>query len=118
MSRMRRIAWMGAVGLLLGLGCGSEAGPGVGSQCESGDDCERRAGAACIIPWPDGYCTEIACTVGSCPGGARCVRGIEFANVDFDAFCLETCQGEGDCRDGYRCVDVSLPESVCAPGNT
>lgn len=106
------------IALLLAAGCGADDLEGVGQPCREGNDCPLRAASACIVPWPEGYCTEVACTVGSCPSGARCVTGIEFAGVPFDAFCLQTCQTERDCREGYRCVDVSLPEKVCAPGNT
>ena len=112
---MRR-ALLGALFALAG--CGGDTPQGIGRACADGNDCELRSNAACIVPWPEGYCTEVACTVGSCPEGARCVTGIEFPSAPYDAFCLVTCQVEGDCRDGYRCVDVSLPERVCAPGNT
>ncbi len=112
---MRRLVLLFAFGLL---SCGSEHPEGVGAPCTKGNDCDARAAVACVIPWPGGYCTEVSCTVGSCPTGARCVTGIDFDDVAFDAFCLQTCQQQADCRDGYRCVDVSLPERVCAPGAT
>lgn len=110
---MRRLVLV----VLLLMGCG-EAATGVGSRCTDGNECELRSTSACVVSWPDGYCTEFACTVGSCPDGARCVSGITFPGVPFDAFCLDACAVETDCRDGYRCVDVSLPERVCAPGDT
>lgn len=95
--------------------CSGEGGGEVGDPCTDGVDCAYRAGSACILPWPGGYCTEVACTLGSCPTGARCVTGIQFQDVDYESYCLSTCAQEGDCRAGYRCVDVSLPEKVCAP---
>lgn len=87
----------------------------VGDACAVPEDCPERATSACIRGWPDGYCTEFACTLGSCPSGSRCVTGIEFLNVEIREFCLATCDDQRDCRDGYRCADVSLPEKVCAP---
>lgn len=112
----------GGFALALGLAtacvaaCGEDAGRAeVGEACTLTEDCAFRREAACIIAWPEGYCTEVACSVGSCPTGARCVTGIEFAEVPVDAFCLATCEQPEDCRAGYRCVDVNLPERVCAP---
>ena len=111
----RRLALLALFALA---GCGDVASKAVGSPCEDGDGCELRSNTACVLTWPEGYCTEVDCSVGSCPAGARCVTGLTFPSVAIDAFCLATCRTEADCRDGYRCVDVSLPERVCAPGNT
>jgi hypothetical protein len=116
-ARTRR-PWgaLGGVLLALGLaGCSGEGAAEVGDPCEDGNACAFRTGSACILSWPDGYCTEVGCTLGSCPTGARCVTGIQFADVSYESYCLSTCDRDGDCRDGYRCVDVSLPEMVCAP---
>jgi hypothetical protein len=95
--------------------CGDGDAKVIGDPCSSGNLCGVNPRAACITAWPDGYCTEIDCALGSCPIGARCVTRVSFPNVPFDAFCLETCTGAGDCRDGYRCVDISSMEKVCAP---
>lgn len=89
----------------------------VGSPCGEAveEACTFSPAGACILSWPEGYCTEIQCNVGSCPAGSRCVRGVTFVDVPFDAFCLRTCNSDLDCRDGYRCTDVSEPEKICAP---
>lgn len=105
-----------AVALALA-GCAGDGAADVGSPCTSGAECPASPTRACIVPWPDGYCTEIACDVGSCPNGSRCVRGITFVDVPFDAFCLATCESLADCRPGYRCANLSLPEAVCVPEN-
>ena len=88
----------------------------IGGECSSYTDCggiESRA--ACITEWPEGYCTELSCTLGSCPLGSRCVTGISFANVSIDAFCLATCESNEDCREAYMCTDVGQTERTCAP---
>lgn len=97
--------------------CGSGGGATVGKPCGGPDDCETRSTAACILRWPEGYCTEVDCAPGSCPSGSQCVRGIEFANVPLDAFCLLTCEDPGDCRSGYSCTAVAGVEKVCVPTN-
>ena len=96
--------------------CGG-ATEGVGRACDDGTACNSGATAACITPWPGGYCTEFECAAASCPSGSICVSGFSFQDVSFDAFCLATCEKHEDCRDGYRCADVSRPEKVCAPEN-
>lgn len=97
--------------------CGSELGLGdIGDACGHYSECggiESRA--ACINEWPEGYCTELSCTLGSCPLGSRCVTGITFANVSIEAFCLRTCESNADCRDGYNCTDVGQPDKTCTP---
>lgn len=105
----------GAFLVSLGLLACSGAPTGVGAPCTDGTNCGEGATAACIRAWPQGYCTEVGCSLGSCPEGARCVSGIQFADVPFDAYCLATCQEASDCRDRYRCVDIGEAEKVCAP---
>lgn len=107
---MRRAVWA----LLLALACSGGDAQVLGSPCEGGDDCGTAANAACILRWPAGYCTEVDCTLGSCPLGSSCVRGIAFRDVSFDAFCLDECESENDCRDGYRCSSAD-DTRVCVP---
>lgn len=112
-------AWRVALFLLAALAltaCGTVE-TGVGAECKTGNDCDPAATNACITTWPGGYCTEALCDVGSCAKGARCVRGVVFLDVPFDAFCLATCQAQDDCRAGYRCANLSMPEDVCVPQN-
>lgn len=106
-----------AFALLCAAACDGEEIKEVGSPCGEAvaEGCDFSPSAACILSWPEGYCTEIQCNVGSCPAGSRCVRGVTFVDVPFDAFCLRTCTSDVDCRDGYRCTDVSEPEKICAP---
>lgn len=99
---------------LVGCGEGGTAA-GVGSSCTDGAACPDRPATACIARWPGGYCTEIDCKLGSCPGGSRCVTGISFPNVSLDKFCLVSCSTDRDCRDGYRCATVAGADRVCAP---
>jgi hypothetical protein len=94
--------------------CGSEVGT-VGKPCSDSNDCPARLTSACIARWPDGYCTEVECSAGSCPEGSVCVRGIQFSNVPFNAFCLSTCSTADDCRSGYACADLGTEGKVCAP---
>ncbi len=115
LSRVRILRF---IPFVLLLHCGGPDTQDVGDACGDGNDCQTRSVSACVVRWPQGYCTEVGCTVGSCPTGSRCVTGIDFQDVPFDAFCLKTCEQEAHCRDGYRCVDVSLPQRVCAPGAT
>ena len=103
------------VALALGLWACGNVGAKVGDSCEKGDECPNEGFPACIQTWPDGYCTELQCVLGSCPAGSVCVRGIRFPDAPYDAFCLATCTSDADCREGYRCGDVSLPEKACAP---
>ena len=110
--------WMTLLGALVGVflvSCGDPAPLVVGDGCTDGEECTSGATAACIIAWPEGYCTEIDCRLGSCPAGSRCVTGLTFPNVSFDAFCLSTCKANTDCRTGYMCSDVNAPEMVCTP---
>lgn len=104
------LAWMVAV-----MACDSASRGAVGSSCTDAAECSEANATACILAWTDGYCSEIDCSVGSCPEGSRCVRGIRFANVPFDAFCLAVCTPANRCRSGYRCADLSMPETVCVP---
>ena len=88
----------------------------IGHTCAHYSECDGiESRAACITEWPEGYCTELSCTLGSCPLGSRCVTGITFTNVDIDAFCLATCETNSDCRDGYMCTDVGQPQRTCTP---
>ncbi len=96
-------------------GCGGGDGRVIGDQCNSGNTCGVNPRAACILAWPEGYCTELECVLGSCPSGSRCVTRVSFPNVPFDAFCLETCEATAECRDQYRCVEVSATAKVCVP---
>lgn len=107
----------GAWALLATLGlCGCSSDPfGVGAECTDGLNCGDGANAACIRAWPQGYCTEFGCSLGSCPEGARCVSGIQFADVPFETYCLATCTGASDCRENYRCAEIGAAEKVCAP---
>ena len=104
-----------ALWLAAAFACGDGDAKVIGDPCSSGNRCGVNPRAACITAWPDGYCTEIDCTLGSCPIGARCVNGVDFPTVQLDAFCLEKCDGADDCREDYRCVDISSTEKVCAP---
>jgi hypothetical protein len=100
--------------LLLVIGC-SDGATAVGDPCTDGVECPEVPGTACILAWPEGYCTEIDCSLGSCANGALCVDGLTFANVPYRAFCLDTCKVDADCRDRYRCGDVQRSEKVCVP---
>ncbi len=105
--------------LLVGvaLSCGGDEVMRVGGPCSESNACDLSNTSACILAWPQGYCTEYDCQVGSCPSGALCVTGVTFRDVPVNSFCFATCQSDADCRDGYRCADVSEPEKVCAPVN-
>ena len=88
----------------------------IGEECSSYTECggiESRT--ACITEWPEGYCTELSCTLGSCPLGSRCVTGISFANVSIEACCRATCESNEDCREAYMCTDDGQTERTCAP---
>ena len=108
----RLLATLAVVGLTA---CAGEDSGIVGEPCTTGHGCGTASGAACILRWPEGYCTEFDCTLGSCPEAARCVTGITFANVPVDAFCLVVCRSAQDCRAGYSCMEVGGPERVCTP---
>lgn len=101
----------------LAASCESAEGPIAGRACAEFTECAQRASAACIATWPDGYCTELECTAGSCETGARCARGIMFPGVAIEDFCLATCITKTDCREGYACVDIGEAEDVCVPEN-
>lgn len=105
--------------LLVGAGCGTPSSETpVGKACTDGLQCgEQLDGAACIVAWAGGYCTEVDCRLGSCPSGSRCVTGIKFSNVDIEAFCLSTCETTSNCRQGYICSNVGGGENVCAPSS-
>ena len=96
--------------------CGGDGGAIIGKSCGDGDACASTARSACILRWPDGYCTEFDCTLGACPSGSRCVNGVTFQDVSFDAFCLDECASENDCRAGYACVSTE-GAMVCVPRN-
>ena len=104
--------------LLLG-GCGaSEAVEGaIGEPCdERAQACLSSGRSACLVDWPNGYCTEVDCTLGSCPTGSRCATAFAFPDVNVDALCLLTCEQPSDCRDGYTCsADPAGP--ICVPTN-
>lgn len=102
--------------LWLLVACSGGGSPEIGDACEDGDDCGGAAFAACILRWPGGYCTEFECTLGACPLGSSCVRGIAFRDVSFDAFCLDECESENDCRDGYTCTSAG-DARVCVPAS-
>ncbi len=97
------------------IACGDGDAAVIGDPCGTGNGCGVNPRGACILAWPEGYCTEIDCSLGSCPSGSRCVTRVSFPNVPFDAFCLKSCENLDDCRDGYRCVDISSTEKICAP---
>jgi hypothetical protein len=101
----------------LALACDSAEGPIAGRACADFLECGGRASSACIATWPEGYCTELECTPGSCETGARCARGIMFPGVSIENFCLAVCATKTDCREGYACVDIGEAEDVCAPEN-
>ncbi len=104
------------LGLLLGLSaCGSA--PLIGRTCKDPNSCAGSMTAACFTDWPEGYCTEYACSAGSCPSGSRCATGLQFPSVPFTSFCLATCAKNDDCRARYVCADIQAPEKVCVPEN-
>jgi hypothetical protein len=99
------------------LGC-DDAAPELGGPCRDVSECPASPRAACVLFWPDGYCAELACTLGSCPGGARCVSGFDLPDVAIDSLCLAVCDASSDCREGYRCTEIGQPEKVCAPARS
>jgi len=104
--------------LLALLGCGDPAlEPHIGAQCISSLDCENRQTSACIAIWPQGYCTEVDCSLGSCGATSACAAGLTFSGVSFSNFCLATCATLNDCRPGYTCVDIAQSKKVCVPEN-
>jgi hypothetical protein len=102
---------------LQGVACGTDVlRADIGEECTDYMMCggiETRA--ACITEWSGGYCTELSCTLGSCPLGSVCVTGITFAHVNIDAFCLATCETNENCREAYMCTDVGQGKRTCTP---
>jgi hypothetical protein len=64
--------------------------------------------------WPQGYCTQISCSAGSCPSGSDC---------DVNGMCIDICNpsaSPSECRSGYICNtafnQLEQPFWGCLPG--
>jgi len=98
-------------------GSGAEGGsttvpPGqTGSPCTQDSECTG-TNAACIDEaegWPNGYCTNIDCTAGSCAAGAEC-----FETQSNNTYCLKTCNSKADCPASYACHVAGACIPACA----
>jgi hypothetical protein len=108
------LALLALLGLSASCGGGSSLAPGsVGAPCDSAQACTGSETRYCITGWPGGYCTEFACSPGSCADGSVCsAAGSMSAMV-----CLASCHVTTDCRTNYLCNAISSEVSVCVPQN-
>ena len=116
---MNRIALVLVLPLSLLVGCEAQ----VGDACEVSLDCTPN-GDLCLTEelesFPGGYCSEFACSAGSCEGDAACVafRGTVGNTTECQGplasqrlsrrFCMARCTSDNDCRDGYACIDLEF----------
>ena len=117
--------------------------PKIGDKCVLSTDCSQQGTLVCDTSQPEGYCTQLNCTNGSCPNDAVCVEfqssvpGCMYQDYASPsrtgrAFCMAHCSDDSDCRqsEGYTCgnaagdpwnaaiLDNNQSQKVCivAPG--
>jgi hypothetical protein len=81
---------------------------GIGTDCNTGNDCESNA---CATRWPNGYCTKECTSDSSCGTGGKCISWGD-ANI-----CVAKCEYENECRPGYFCAPLNTSGHVCVPLN-
>jgi hypothetical protein len=92
--------------------------PKIGDKCVLSTDCSQQGTLVCDTSQPEGYCTQLNCTNGSCPNDAVCVLfqaavpGCAYDDYQSPSrtgrsFCMAHCGENSDCRqsDGYICRD-------------
>jgi hypothetical protein len=92
--------------------------PRIGDKCVLSTDCDVSGGRVCDTSQPNGYCTILNCTNGSCPDEAVCVTfqsavpGCTYDDYQSPSrtarsFCMKSCSSASKCResDGYVCSD-------------
>lgn len=100
---MRRGATGAAIVALVVLG-GCQ--PLIGDDCQTNLDCSEDGDRFCDRTQPNGYCTIVDCTPGSCPHEGACVQFFE--GVHARNYCMRQCEGNGDCRGSYTCTDGGI----------
>jgi hypothetical protein len=96
------------------LGVKNDAGD-IGSPCGDTSDCV--GAATCEALTSSGYCTELACKLGTCPSGAACV------DHGGQLLCLRTCETDAGCEQTDTAPQECSPETgadgdelnVCVP---
>jgi hypothetical protein len=110
-----RLCVLGALALsAAAAGCA----PKIGDKCVLSTDCSQQGTLVCDTSQPDGYCTQLNCTNGSCPNDAVCVEfqssvpGCMYQDYESPSrtgrtFCMAHCSENSDCRqsEGYGCSD-------------
>jgi len=127
-----------ALGALLLSAAGVGCAPKIGDKCVLSTDCSQQGTLVCDTSQPEGYCTQLNCTNGSCPNSAVCVEfqssvpGCGYDDYQSPSrtgrsFCMAHCSEDSDCRqsEGYVCsnptaapwnaaiLDNNQGQSVC-----
>jgi hypothetical protein len=128
MNRVNLSAWPGwalaarewtlALGALAVAMAGVGCTPKIGDKCTLSTDCSQQGTLVCDTSQPEGYCTQLNCTNGSCPNSAVCVEfqssvpGCGYNDYQSPSrtgrsFCMAHCSNPSDCRqsEGYTCSD-------------
>jgi hypothetical protein len=95
--------------------------PKIGDKCVLSTDCSQQGTLLCDTSQPQGYCTQLNCTNGSCPNEAVCVEfqsavpGCAYQDYASPSrtgrsFCMAHCSQNSDCRQsqGYVCADPTM----------
>jgi hypothetical protein len=110
--------WLPALGALALAMAGAGCTPKIGDKCTLSTDCSQQGTLVCDTSQPEGYCTQLNCTNGSCPNSAVCVEfqaavpGCGYNDYQSPSrtgrsFCMAHCSKPSDCRqsEGYTCSD-------------
>jgi hypothetical protein len=114
----RERLYLGAALLLAAAAAGCT--PKIGDKCVLSTDCSQQGTLVCDTSQPEGYCTQLNCTNGSCPNDAVCVEfqssvpGCMYQDYASPsrtgrAFCMAHCSEDSDCRqsEGYICGNAA-----------